>query len=85
MKTYQCLRESLLIPLPHLLPITPTLLDYPQLVRPITCFGGGDMLRDTHRSGKVKVTALKEFSSSLTNTSTSMSYETGHLYMVDLG
>lgn len=27
MKTYQCFRESLVIPLPHLLPITPTLLD----------------------------------------------------------
>lgn len=27
MKTYQCLRESLVIPLPHLLPITLTLLD----------------------------------------------------------
>ena len=43
------------------------------------------MLRDTHRSDKVKVTALKEFPSSLTNTSTSMSYQTGHLYMVDHG
>lgn len=43
------------------------------------------MLRDTHRSGKVKVTALKEFPSSLTNTATSMSYQTGHLYMVDHG